>query len=88
MMNRIQFNNYIFLCDHRGKALEKFFIPSHDAKTKFSFLGVRFTNCKRIRKVTVTHDSFLAEGLTDISQGGTKDLVVLDNFIYGEPIAE
>jgi hypothetical protein len=70
------------------ESLGKFFVPPHDAKTKFSFLGVHFTNGKRITKVTVTHDGFLAEGLPDISEGGTKDLVTLDDFIYSEPAAQ
>jgi hypothetical protein len=70
------------------ESLGKFFVPPHDAKSTFSFLGLRFTNGKRITKVTVTHDGFLAEDLPDISEGGTKDLVVLDDFIYSEPVAE
>lgn len=70
------------------KSLGKFFVPPHDISSNFSFLGVRFTHGERITKVTVTHDGFLAEGTPDVSQGGAKDLIVLDDFIYSEPVAE
>ncbi len=70
------------------KSLGKFFVPVHDATTKFSFLGVRFTHGERVTKITVTHDGFLAKGLKDVSEGGTNDLIVLDDFIYSEPVAQ
>ena len=54
----------------------------------FSFLGVRFNKSERITKVTVTHDGFLEEGTKDVSEGGARDLVVLDDFIYSEPVAQ
>jgi len=69
------------------KSLGKYFVPPHDNSNSFSFLGVYFKNNQRITKVQVTHNGFLAEGVKDISEGGTKDLVVLDDFIYSEPLA-
>jgi len=63
-------------------------VPSHDITSNFSFLGVHFNKGEHITKVTVTHDGFLEEGTKDVSQGGTKDLVVLDDFIYSEPVAQ
>ena len=70
------------------KSLGKFFVPPHDISSNFSFLGVHFKNSERITKVTVTPDGFLEEGTKDISQGGLRDLVVLDDFIYSEPVAQ
>ena len=70
-----------------NKSLGNFFVPAHDATSSFSFLGVNFKNGERITKVTVAHDGFLAEGTKDISEGGTDDLIVLDDFIYSEPVA-
>jgi len=70
------------------KSIGKFFVPPHDISSNFSFLAVRFNKNEHITKVTVTHDGFLEEGTKDVSQGGTRDLVVLDDFIYSEPVAQ
>jgi hypothetical protein len=70
------------------KSLGKYFVPAHDATSSFSFLGIHFHNNERITKVTIMHDGFLAEGTKDISEGGSKDLIVLDDFIYSEPVAK
>jgi hypothetical protein len=66
------------------KSLGKFFIPVHDANSKFSFLGVEFHN-RQITKVKVHHQGRLADGEKDVSQGGTNDLIVIDDIIYSEP---
>ncbi|MEO5995977.1 MAG: hypothetical protein ABIN89_04605 [Chitinophagaceae bacterium] len=70
------------------KSVGKFFLPAHDANSSFSFLGVQFNNNEHVTKIKVNHDGFLAEGTKDISDGGTRDLVVLDDFIYSEPVAQ
>jgi hypothetical protein len=70
------------------KSLGKYFVPPHNTTSSFSFLGVYFKNGERITKVTVTHDGFLSEGTKDISENGTKDLIVLDDFIYSEPVIQ
>jgi hypothetical protein len=70
------------------KSLGKYFVPPHDNSSNFSFLAVHFSNGERITKILVTHDGFLAEGKKDISDGGTEDLVVLDDFIYSEPVEQ
>jgi len=70
------------------KSLGKYFVPPHDATSSFSFLGVYFKNAECITKVTVSHDGFLSEGTKDISDNGTRDLVVLDDFIYSEPVVQ
>lgn len=69
------------------KSLGKYFVPAHDATSNFSFLAVQFKNDEHVTKVTVSHDGFLAEGIADISEGGTRDQIVLDDFIYSEPEA-
>lgn len=70
------------------KSLGKYFVPAHNATSNFSFLAANINNNERITKVTVAHDGFLTEGTKDISDGGTRDLIVLDDFIYSEPVAE
>lgn len=71
-----------------SKNLGKFFVPPHDATTSFSFLGVYFKDTERITKVVVSHSGFLADGQADISENGTVDQIVMDDFIYGEPLAQ
>lgn len=49
-----------------------------------SFLGVYFED-RTVTKVLVRHDGKLAGGGKDVSQGGSKDLIVLDDLVYSEP---
>jgi hypothetical protein len=67
------------------KSLGKFFIPIHDTNTSFSFLGVQFRANQKVTKVVVSHPGILSSGQADISNGGPKDLIVLDDFLYSEP---
>jgi hypothetical protein len=67
------------------KSLGKFFAPPHTSSSSFSFLGVYFPGSQRVTKVEVKHQGILIEGQKDISSGGQHDLVIFDDFIYGEP---
>jgi hypothetical protein len=67
------------------KSLGKFFVPPHTTTSSFSFLGVYFPGNERITKVQVKHDGILSDGQKDVSAGGQHDLVIFDDFIYGEP---
>jgi hypothetical protein len=68
------------------QSLGKYFVPQQ-AGSKFSFLGVYFPT-QKITQVKIAHEGMLSSGEKDISQGGSKDLVVLDDFIYSEPVAQ
>lgn len=68
-----------------AQSLGKVSVPPHSAGSSFSFAGILFDE-PVITRVQVTHEGFLANGEKDISQGGSKDLVVMDDFIYGEPV--
>ncbi len=69
-----------------GVSLGSFPVPATAGTATFSFLGVRFDAGERIERVRVTNGpTSLAAGVTDVSQAGTADLVVNDDFIFGEP---
>jgi hypothetical protein len=69
-----------------SKSIGRFAVPVRTAGSSFSFLGVYFRD-QFITHVKVMHDGHLDAGTDDISNGGTNDLIVMDDFIYGEPIA-
>lgn len=72
---------------HDDKSLGKFFVPVHDATSNFSFLGVHF-NEQVVTSVRIGHgNGKLVTAEKDISNGGTHDIVVLDDFLYDEPKA-
>ncbi|AFZ30615.1 hypothetical protein Glo7428_2073 [Gloeocapsa sp. PCC 7428] len=67
-----------------NKLLFSDFVPNvPNSKESLSFLGVVFNQGERIYRVRIT------SGNTALSynnnDGGTKDIVVMDDFIYGEP---
>jgi hypothetical protein len=70
-----------------GNSIGKYFAPVQAAGGKFSFVGVYFNN-QKITDVKIGHEGKLNSGEKDITQGGTKDLVIFDDFIYSEPIAK
>jgi hypothetical protein len=69
-----------------AESLGTFKVP---AKTigSFSFLGVYFQN-KKITRVQIKQGAAaIGVSVKDVSVGGAQDLVVMDDFIYSEPIA-
>jgi len=66
------------------RSLGKFFVPAKQG-SNFSFLGVYFKN-EQVTRVQVAHDSHLDKGQKDISDNGPADLVIMDNFLWNEPV--
>ncbi|MFL5582189.1 MAG: hypothetical protein ACJ8AO_17620 [Gemmatimonadaceae bacterium] len=68
-----------------GSSLGKFAAPVRTDGRGVSFLGVAFAD-PIIARVRITLGTgALGTNVNDVSDGGTADLVVLDNVIYGEP---
>lgn len=67
------------------KSLGKFYAPSKTNNSNFSFVGVYFKD-EVVTRVRISHEGTISTGDKDISNGGSKDLVAFDDFIYSEPI--
>jgi hypothetical protein len=82
--------------DHAGSARVEFYdasgtriaslsAPAHNGAHEFSFVGAVFASSV-VAEVRITSGQAALDATTqDLSAGGTKDLVVMDDFVYGEP---
>jgi hypothetical protein len=68
-----------------GSSLGTFSAPTRSDAAGLSFLGVTFADAIIARARITLGTGALGANVNDISAGGTLDLVVLDNLIYGEP---
>jgi hypothetical protein len=73
--------------DKDGRSLGRYLVPRRSDANGLSFLGVKFDAAVVARVRIVCGNGVLAAGTNDVTDGGTLDLVVVDNFIYGEPVA-
>ncbi len=75
----------IQLFDKKGKSLGTFAALARSDASGFSFLGVVFDRTVVARVRIKSGDAALSAGVKDVSAGGTADLVVMDDYLYGEP---
>ena len=71
-----------------GESLGRYFAPPRTDAAGHSFIGVAFDEPVIARVEVISGEAALAAGRNDVSQGGADDLVVTDDFIYGEPQPE
>lgn len=77
----------IELFDRDRQSLGRFFAPKRSDANGNSFVGAKFDD-PIVAFVRITcGNGALGAGVNDLTAGGTKDLVVIDNVIYGEPKA-
>lgn len=70
-----------------GNSLGLFYAPKRSDANGLSFVGVKYDAAVVARVKITSGNGAIGNGVNDISSGGTLDLVVVDNFIYGEPQA-
>ena len=70
---------------NENASLGKFYVPQHTTASSFSFLGVYFKS-QKVTRIRVVHQGKLADNEQDITNGGAKDLITLDDFLYDEPV--
>lgn len=68
-----------------GTSLGIIAAPVRSDSAGLSFVGVSFDRAVIARVRVTLGTGALGVGVNDVSAGGAKDLVVLDNLIYGEP---
>jgi hypothetical protein len=68
-----------------GSSLGTFSAPVRSDDAGLSFVGVTFDQAIIAGARITLGTAALAANVNDITDGGTADLVVLDNLIYGEP---
>src|SRR6476469_7283687 len=65
--------------------LGTFEAPARSGTHEFSFIAALFPTAVVSRVRITSGDAALSGAVTDVSAGGTNDLVVMDDFMYGEP---
>lgn len=71
--------------DKRGRSLGVFAALARSDDSGLSFLGVVFDQARVARVRITSGEAALSLGTKDLSAGGTADLVVMDDYLYGEP---
>jgi hypothetical protein len=75
----------IELFDVNGASLAKVAAPIRSDSVGLSFVGAKFADPIVARARITLGSGALGATVNDVSGGGTADLVVTDNFVYGEP---
>ena len=71
--------------DANGVEIASIASPAHLGAQGFTFVGAVFDAPIVARVLITSGEAALNATITDVSAGGTYDLVVMDDFVYGEP---
>jgi hypothetical protein len=71
--------------DVNGRRLAIVAAPRRSDAAGLSFVGAKFATAVVARVRITLGTGILSAGVADVSAGGSADVVVADNFIYGEP---
>src|SRR5438552_2211261 len=71
--------------DANGVELASIASPAHLGAQGFTFVGAVFDSPIVARVLITSGEAALSATSTDVSADGTQDLVVMDDFVYGEP---
>jgi len=71
--------------DANGILIARVPSPGQSGAHQFSFVGAVFPSPIVARVIIFSGQAALSATLNDVSAGGTRDLAVMDDFIYGEP---
>jgi hypothetical protein len=74
--------------DKAGTKLGTFVAPVRSDATGHSFVGVKFASALIARVRITSGTGALGAQAQDVSNGGASDLVVMDDFLYSEPIPQ
>ena len=77
----------IKLFDAEGRSLGQYHPPVRSDAAGLSFVGVVFDEAIVAKVVINAGQAAINAGLEDVTDGGNRDLVVTDDFLYGEPHA-
>ena len=77
----------IKLFDAAGRSLGRYLAPVRSDAIGHSFVGVVFDAAIDARVVISSGQAAIDAGVDDVTDGGNRDLVVTDDFLYGEPQA-
>jgi hypothetical protein len=77
----------IKLFDAEGRSLGQYHAPVRSDPAGFSFVGVVFESPIVAQVRIRSGQQALGEGIQDLSDGGHRDLAVMDDYLYAEPQA-
>jgi hypothetical protein len=73
--------------DVNGDVIARLQAPARSDRRGASFVGIVFRSAVIGRVEITSGTAHLSPGVLDVSDGGTEDLVVMDDLLYGEPKA-